>query len=70
VKVYVNNREVILFRGASVTDAVRAFSPDSAHLLESGALIALDRFGNETDPGGELSEGAVILLVTANNNKP
>ena len=68
LKVVVNGQEIVIFRGARVQDAVRAFSEESCRLLMKGVLIAFDRFGNRTDPDGELSEGQVINLKDPTNS--
>ncbi len=63
MKVFVNNTEIDIFRGATIIDAVRAYSPEDAKLLLSEILMAADRYGNRTDVDGELVEGQEIKLI-------
>jgi hypothetical protein len=62
VKVYVNNHEVEIFRGARVNDAVRSYSMRSSRKLLKDHLKVIDRYGNTTEPDGELSEGQQLYL--------
>jgi len=62
MKVNINSREIEIFRGATVQDAVMAFSERSCRLLKKGEILAFDRFGNPTEPDGELTEGQIITL--------
>jgi hypothetical protein len=69
VKIVINNREVVIFSGASVADAVRAYSPRSLKLLENGKFSVFDQFGNKTEPGGELTEGQKLFLKKRDHEK-
>jgi hypothetical protein len=62
VKVLINKHEVVIFSGATVADAVRAYSRRSSKLLENGKFNVLDQFGNQTETGGELTEGQILFL--------
>jgi hypothetical protein len=64
VKILINNREVVIFDGATVSDAVRAYSRRSAKMLASGKYRVVDRFGNKTETDGELAEGQKLFLKT------
>jgi hypothetical protein len=57
-----NNREVVIFSGATVADAVRAYSRRSAKLLEKGTFRVFDQYGNQTESDGELTEGQKLFL--------
>jgi hypothetical protein len=63
MKVIVNGEEVIIFRGATVSDAVRNYSEKLFRQLKKGELIITDRFGNLTEPDGELTEGEILILT-------
>jgi hypothetical protein len=60
--VFINNREMAIFRGATVIDAVRIYSLRSSRMLEHGFLQVFDRFGNHTEPDGELTQGQILFL--------
>jgi hypothetical protein len=62
LKVFVNSKEITIFRGATVIDAVRAYSGISAKLLLEGKMVVADRFGNLTLPDGELTEDQAIFI--------
>jgi hypothetical protein len=59
---FINDREITIFSGATVRDAVRSYSGRSSEQLEKGLLKVVDRFGNETDAGGELTAGQKLYL--------
>jgi hypothetical protein len=62
LKVYINNREIVIFRGATVGDAVLKYSMFSFKRLKSGYLSVIDRFGFRTEPDGPLMDGQRFLL--------
>ncbi len=62
MKIVINNREVVIFSGATVADAVRAYSSRSSKLLENGKFRVFDQFGNQTEVDGELTEGQKLFL--------
>ena len=62
MKVYINNQPVIVFKGATLGDAVLASSKRRYRLLCSGYLVACDRFGNITEPDGPVQEGQHFRL--------
>lgn len=57
MKVFINKRPVIIFKGATLADAVLAYSPRSFKLLLNGYLSIFDRFGNLTEHDGPVQEG-------------
>jgi hypothetical protein len=67
VKIFINDREIILFRGAIVKDAVRSYSMRSAKQLEAGLLMIVDRYGNKTETEGELTDGQKLYLKKVNH---
>lgn len=60
--VYINNHKVVVFNGARVKDAVLAYSAESHSLMLHNKLLAFDRFGNQTDDDGPLTEGQILIL--------
>lgn len=69
MKVTVNGHRVNIFQGATAGDAVLAYSQHSFRRVMSGKLMIYDRFGNMTDPGGALIDGAVIHLKKPGNHE-
>ena len=63
MKVIINNREISIFRGATVRDAVMAYSLESYLQLQNGQLIVTDRFNNHLESDGALSDGQYIKLI-------
>ena len=62
MKIRIDNTEVIVFRGATVSDAVRVYSKKLYADLVNGKIMVYDRFGNRIEPDGELTEGQIIHL--------
>ncbi|MEI6455595.1 MAG: hypothetical protein WCO93_04850 [bacterium] len=62
MKVYINNKEIDIFRGATILDAVRKYSPHSCRRVMNETLMVIDRFGNRTEPDGEPTEGQHFQL--------
>ncbi|MDR1595041.1 MAG: hypothetical protein LBS43_11250 [Prevotellaceae bacterium] len=60
MKVFVNNKEIILFEGAKVKDAVLSF--DKKILREISLYEILDKYGNQTGIDGALQEGNVLFI--------
>ena len=62
MKVYINDKIVTIFKGATVSDAVLTYSKHSYKLLQGGYLSIFDRFGNLTEPDGSVVEGQHFQL--------
>jgi hypothetical protein len=62
MKVTLNNSEVNLFKGATISEMVLAYSPRSHKMMKSGKLCVYDRFGNLTEPDGPVYEGQLFYL--------
>lgn len=65
MRVVIDGKEITVFRGATVSDAVRIYSEKIYAELLRGEITVYDRFGNRTEPDGELTEGQVIHLKRA-----
>ncbi len=65
MKVTLNKTEVIIFKGATISDLVLAYSERSYKMLKSGKLCVFDRFGNRTEADGPVFEGQMFLLKRA-----
>jgi hypothetical protein len=68
MKVFINTEVVQIFEGATLGDAIRAYSKEAWQKLMNGTLTVSDRFGNQTLPDGELKEGDRFTL-TENHEK-
>ena len=62
MKIYINNKELRVFQGARIRDAILACSPRLLHLVLAGKLAVHDRFGNRTELDGPLIEGQRLTL--------
>jgi hypothetical protein len=60
MKVFVNEKEITLFRGAKVKDAILSF--DRKILREPALYEILDIYGNQTDVDGALQEGSRLFI--------
>ena len=67
MKIFINDREIIIFRGAMVRDAVRRYSRRSSKQVEAGFLMIVDRYGNKTETDGELTDGQKLYLKNVNH---
>lgn len=67
--VFFNDRLVDVFNGATLLDAVRAYSLASSKRLLSGYLAVFDRFGYRTEPDGPAVEGGHYFLRIAGKRK-
>ena len=66
MNVIVNGKEIVLFEGAKVKDALASFSPNEE--LADG-LTVLDAFGNEVDCDGALRDGSRLFVRTTVRKK-
>ncbi len=65
MKVTLNNNEIIIFKGATISEMVLAYSLRSHKMLKNGKLCVYDRFGNLTEPDGPVYEGQLFYLKRA-----
>jgi hypothetical protein len=65
MKVTLNNNEIILFKGATISEMVLVYSVRSHKMLKSGKLCVYDRFGNLTETDGPVYEGQLFFLKRA-----
>jgi hypothetical protein len=62
MKVTLNKSEIIIFKGAKISDLVLAYSERSYKMMKSGKLCVYDRFGNLTAFDGPVYDGQVFFL--------
>ena len=67
MKVILNKNEIQIFRGATVSDLVLAYSERSHKMLKQGKLCVYDRFGNLTEPDGPVYDGQMFWLKRADS---
>jgi len=65
MKVTLNKSEIIIFKGATISDLVLAYSERSYKMLKNGKLCVFDRFGNLTENDGPVYEGQLFFLKRA-----
>jgi hypothetical protein len=65
MKIFVNDKEITLFRGAKVKDAVLMF--DRNILREISSYEILDKYGNQTDIDGALQEESQLFIQKLEN---
>jgi hypothetical protein len=65
MKVFVNEKEITLFRGARVKDAVLSFDRKIRHKISSYQIS--DVYGNQTGLDGALQEGSKLFIKKINN---
>jgi hypothetical protein len=65
MKVFVNEKEFTVFRGAKVKDAVLSF--DRKILREIALYEILDIYGNQTAIDGALQEGSRLFIKKIDN---
>jgi len=65
MKVTLNNSVINIFKGATISEMVLAYSTRSYKMLKSGKLCVFDRFGNLTEPDGPVYEGQLFYLKRA-----
>jgi len=65
MKVILNKSVIIIFKGATISDLVLAYSKRSHKMLKNGKLCVYDRFGNLTEIDGPVYEGQLFYLKRA-----
>jgi hypothetical protein len=70
MKIYINGLEIKIFRGATLGEAVLAYSKESYAKLRDGQLGIYDRFGFLTEPDGPAVEGRHYVLKEPDQQTP
>jgi hypothetical protein len=63
MNVTVNSENVEIFQGATVADALRAWSPEAFRDVKKGARRVTDKRGREVLLDGELAEGQALTVA-------
>ena len=67
MKIFINNKEVVIHNGAKVLDVIRAYYIQRNKKLPDRLPIVTDAYGNSVAPDGELREGNHLYIKTKNN---
>ena len=59
---FVNEKEIILFDGATVSDALRKYNDSAVNKVKKGNAYVLDTYGNNIGLSGALTEGSRLFL--------
>ena len=62
MRVYINQKEIEIFAGAYVKDAVLAFDKTTWKLFLRGKIAAYDQYGNGLGPDGALTANQSLFL--------
>ncbi|MBI4503827.1 MAG: hypothetical protein HY700_22030 [Gemmatimonadetes bacterium] len=65
VRVFVNERAVIVIPGATIREAVLAFDPELASALREGRAYVTDGVGRAVEPSGSVEPGAIFRVVVS-----
>jgi hypothetical protein len=66
MKVFINNKEMVIFRGACIGDVLLMYSKRSLDMVRRGYFGVFDRFGNLTELDGPLTEGQRFTIKRLN----
>jgi len=62
VIVFLNDRQLEIFEGARVKDAVLKYSKEKYRSTRSGETVVTDKYDNTVDPEGELADDQRLYL--------
>lgn len=65
VRLFVNERPVLVPVGATVREAVLAFDPALATALQQGSAHVTDGVGRAIEPSGAVEPGAIVRVVVS-----
>jgi hypothetical protein len=65
VRVFVNERAVIVVPGATIREAVMMFDPDLVSALRDGRAYVTDGVGRPVEPSGSVEPGAIFRVVVS-----
>jgi hypothetical protein len=70
VRVFVNERVVIVVPGATIREAVMTFDPALASALREGRAYVTDGVGRPVEPSGSVEPGAILRVVISSRGGP
>lgn len=62
MRVYINQKEIEIFAGACIQDAILAFDKTAWKLFLRGRLCVYDHYGNSMEPDGALTVDQSLTL--------
>lgn len=65
VRVFVNERAVVVVPGATIRQAVLAFDPDLAAMVSSGQAYVTDGVGRPVEPSESVEPGSILRVVVS-----
>jgi hypothetical protein len=69
MKIFINQKEIQVFDGATVKDAVLAYDKKAHEFLLNGKLAVHDRYGNLLENDGALTAEQQITLETTHSDE-
>lgn len=60
--VTLNKKKITIFKGATLSDLVLAYSSRSYKMLKNNKLCIFDQFGNLTESDGPVYNGQIFFL--------
>jgi hypothetical protein len=69
MKIFINQKEIQVFDGATVKDAVLAYDKKAHEFLLNGKLAVHDRFGNLMENDGELTDEQQINIEPTHSDE-
>jgi len=69
MKISINNREIEIFSGARVKDALMKYSVEDYHHVMKGKKMVVDKMGNRSSLDGEISEGDCFMVKSRKKYK-
>ena len=62
MKLFINDKEITIYNGATVLDVVRAYYAQSSEKLPNTLPIVSDAYGNSVALDGQLTEGNHLYI--------
>ena len=71
IRVFVNEKAVLVVPGATIREAVMALDPDLAGAIREGRAYVTDGVGRPVEPSGSVEPGAIFrVVVSARRGSP
>jgi hypothetical protein len=71
VRVFVNEKAVLVVPGATIREAVMALDPELAGAIREGRAYVTDGVGRPVEPSGSVEPGAIFrVVVSARRGSP
>jgi len=70
IRVFVNERAVVVLPGATIREAVVTLDPALASALHDGRAYVTDGVGRPVEPGGSVEPGAIFRVIVRARGVP